>query len=61
MLITIKHARECGYCIDGIKDYCKANGIDFKTFIKYGIDSKALPCDIITQRLIEVASKYKDK
>lgn len=58
MILTIKHAQMCRYCIQGIRDYCKIHNIDYQTFIRQGIDTKDLDCnDNIIRKMIEVDSK----
>lgn len=36
--ITIEDARRAGYCVRGLKYWCVERGIDFKSFVKNGID-----------------------
>ena len=62
MIITIVHCRKCGYCISGVKDYCITHNIDFKLFIKNGINSDELPKDdIIINNIINKAKDEQNK
>lgn len=45
MLITVKDVRKAGYCLRGVKEWCKRNGIDYRSFVKNGIDTDELPQD----------------
>ena len=45
MLITVKDVRKAGYCLKGAKDWCVAHGIDYRSFVKNGIDTDELPQD----------------
>lgn len=42
MRVYIRDAVELGYCIKGIKEFCKRYGIDFRNFVKHGIDEEVL-------------------
>jgi len=42
MIVQVRDAVELGYCIKGIKEFCKRHGIDFRNFVKYGIDEDDL-------------------
>jgi len=52
MMVYIKDAVELGYCIKGLKEFCKRHDIDFKDFVKNGIEA-----DIILK--IEDAMAFK--
>lgn len=59
MLIKIRHAVELGYCIKGIKEFCKQHNIDFKKFVVYGIEEEELlkTEDAMVIKVIEHAKK----
>jgi hypothetical protein len=42
MLITITDIRLAGHCVSGARDWAQAYGIDFRDFIRNGIDSEVL-------------------
>ena len=56
MHITVIHCRKAGYCLKGVKEWCKRNGIDYKNFLKNGIDSNELPNDYYVDQLMNVDS-----
>ena len=41
MRVYIRDAVELGYCIKGIKEFCRQN-IDFRDLVKNGIDAEVL-------------------
>jgi len=59
MLIKIRHAVELGYCIKGIKEFCKQHNIDFKKFVVYGIEEEELANidDAMVIKIIEHAKE----
>lgn len=36
--VTINDIREAGHCVRGTSDWFKAHGLDFKAFLREGID-----------------------
>jgi hypothetical protein len=42
MIVYIRDAVEIGYCVKGIKEFCKRYNIDFRSFVAHGIDSDVL-------------------
>ncbi len=42
MIVHVRDAVELGYCIKGIKEFCKRYDIDFRNFVKHGIDEEVL-------------------
>ena len=42
MIIHINDIVELGYCIKGIKEFCKRHDIDFRSLVRYGIDANIL-------------------
>lgn len=36
--LTVGDCREGGYCVRGIRECCKAFDVDFKTFLREGLD-----------------------
>lgn len=58
IIVTLNDVRNCGYCINGVKDYCKVNNINFKDFLKNGISANDLPKDdIISKNIIDKAKQ----
>lgn len=42
MIIRIDDIRKSGYCVKGAKQWFAAHGLDFKDFLKNGIDAETL-------------------
>jgi len=55
MIVYIKDAVELGYCIKGIKEFCKRHNIDFRNFVTHGIDADVLvkTGDAMALRVVE--------
>lgn len=60
-IVTVDHLRECGYCANGTRDFFERHGLDFKDFVKNGIDAQKLldTQDILAIKLVEVANGWK--
>lgn len=41
-IITTKHTRDMGYCSSGVRNFCLKHQIDYRKFIKHGIDEADL-------------------
>lgn len=54
MKIYINDIRKQGYCVNGIKDFCKLHGINFRDFIKNGIQEEDVAGidDAMLQRIL---------
>jgi len=42
MIVYIRDAVEIGYCVKGIKEFCKRYNIDFRDMVKNGIEADIL-------------------
>ena len=42
MRITIQHSRALNHCVKGMQHFCKKYNLDFRAFIKDGIDEQIL-------------------
>lgn len=42
MIVYIEDAVEIGYCIKGIKEFCKRYGVDFRDLVRNGIEADKL-------------------
>ncbi len=40
--IYLSDCRSLGYCVRGIKRFCASNGIDFRDFVRNGIERERL-------------------
>ena len=61
MRITIEHAREAGYCIDGMRLFAKQHNLSLRDFIKHGMDEQDMRKlnDCMANKVIEVAHGKK--
>ena len=59
MKVYVRHMRAAGVCVKGSREWCKANNIDFREFVRDGIDAEILKRlnDPITNRLVEAAER----
>lgn len=57
MKVTVAHARALSYCLTGVRRVCNKYGLDFKAFIRDGLDEEALARidDAQIKKLIEAA------
>lgn len=39
---TARDCKDVGFCVDGQKEFCAAHGIDFKQYLRKGMNSKDL-------------------
>lgn len=39
MIVTINHLREAGHCVRGAKGWFEQHDLDFKDFLRHGIDA----------------------
>lgn len=55
MLITITDIRLAGHCVAGSRDWFAAYGLDFRDFIRNGIDAEVLLAtgDALAEQVIE--------
>lgn len=43
LIITSRHCRAAGMCLTpGVRDFCQAHGMDYRAFIRDGIDAELL-------------------
>lgn len=55
MIITITDIRLTGHCVSGTRDWFKAYGLDFRDFIRNGIDAEVLLAtgDALAQQVVD--------
>lgn len=58
MIITMQHCREIGYCAFGVRKFMQRHGLDFKKFLKVGLDEKHFldTGDALALKLVEHAN-----
>ena len=56
--VTIQDARELGFCVAGTRTFLERNGLDFKSFLKGGLDASELLAtgDAMATRVVAHAS-----
>jgi hypothetical protein len=57
ILITIRHARACGLCSQGSREFAKRHNFDWRDFVKNGIPASKLLAtnDAMAQKVVEFA------
>jgi len=62
ILVNIKHARQLKYCVRGCKTFCEKYNIDFKKFVKEGVDAEEFlkTGDAMALKLVEHVKKQED-
>lgn len=55
MKVTMQDVIAAGYCVTGARVWFKANKLDFRAFMKSGIDADAVPRDPMALRIIQAA------
>ena len=57
MIITLSHVRQARMCMYGTREFFRRHKLDFRKFIKHGIDEEELKKtnDAMALRVIEVA------
>ena len=56
-VITIDHVRAVGLCVNGSRAWFVRNGLDFRAFLREGLDAQTLLAtgDAMAQRVVEHA------
>lgn len=59
MIVTMKHAREVGYCARGMRVFAQRHGLDWTRFVRQGLDADELrkTDDAMAARVIEQAER----
>ena len=61
-LITMDDARQCGYCVKGIRHWGRLHGLDFKAFVREGIPASVVLAtgDALGLAIVEQARERQD-
>ncbi|MES0340691.1 MAG: hypothetical protein ABUK08_00085 [Candidatus Humimicrobiaceae bacterium] len=61
MLVKMYHAKALNYCSNGVKHWCKQNGINYIKFIKIGIEEDIILAvgDGMARRVVETAREME--
>lgn len=59
MKATIQHARQLGYCSEGLREWCKCYNMDFMVLVRKGFDCDVLKAtgDHLALAMVELAEK----
>lgn len=59
ILVTSSHMRSAGICVNGARQYFAKNNLDFRDFLKKGVDAEILraTADPVAMRAIAEAEK----
>jgi hypothetical protein len=61
LIIKMHHAKSLNYCSNGVKHWCKQNGINYLKFVKIGIDEDIILSkdDDMGKRVVEIAREME--
>jgi hypothetical protein len=62
LLITIDHVRTAGLCVHGTRTWFARQGLDFRAFLREGIDAETLLAtgDAMARRVVEHARRQSE-
>lgn len=57
--VYVRHVRAAGFCIPGLRIWCKERGFSFKDFIRNGIEAEKLVVlnDAMASKAVELAER----
>lgn len=63
IIVTIDHARAAGMCVQGMRAWFARHGLDFRAFLREGIDAKTLLAtgDAMAKRVVELAQSRHEE
>lgn len=59
MIIYLRDCLQAGYCVKGVKAYCKVKSIDFKKLVRHGycVEENEQNVDGLIQKVIDLKNK----
>lgn len=62
MIVRIEDMRRAGHCVSGVKRWFEAHGLDFRAFLKDGIDSEILLAtgDGLAVRVVRMTEEHRN-
>lgn len=62
VIVRMKHARMCGFCSSGVRDWLALKGLDYSAFLSNGLPAPLLAGykDPLADRMIEAAVQDKE-
>ncbi len=61
MKITATDGRSLGFCVSGMRDFAKLHNLDWKRFIKEGLDANEFPENDAFVRKIKLAAQKREQ
>ena len=57
--VTMRHARQCGFCSRGARAFFARHGLDWTAFLKHGIEADKLLAtgDSMARKAVEAANR----
>lgn len=62
LIVTIDHVRAAGLCVHGTRGWFARHGLDFRAFLREGIDAETLLAtgDAMARRVVECARRQSE-
>jgi len=62
-VITIDHVRAAGLCVNGSRSWFARHGLDFRAFLRDGLDAETLLAtgDAMAQRVVNCARQHPNQ
>jgi len=62
LIVTIAHVRAAGLCVNGSRAWFARHGLDFRAFLREGLDAQTLLAtgDAMAQRVVDCARHQRD-
>ena len=63
VIVTIDDVRAVGLCVNGSRAWFERHGLDFRTFLREGLDAQTLLAtgDAMAQRVVDCARKEQEQ
>ena len=63
LIVTIAHVRAAGLCVNGSRAWFARHGLDFRAFLREGLDAQTLLAtgDAMAQRVVDCARQQRNE
>ncbi|CAQ45379.1 hypothetical protein V3O09_07005 [Stenotrophomonas maltophilia] len=63
LIVTIAHVRAAGLCVNGSRVWFVRHGLDFRAFLREGLDAQTLLAtgDAMAQRVVDCARQQRNE
>ena len=63
LIVTIAHVRAAGLCVNGSRAWFARHGLDFRAFLREGLDAETLLAtgDAMAQRVVDCARQQRNE